>query len=125
MEAVGAPGAGFVVALENLFPPIPSEVILPLASFTASRGGFTLLEAIFWTTAGSLLGAYVLYVLGGWLGRDRTRSLIGRIPFVAVDDVDKVERGLAGTATRRSSSAGWCRSSGAWFPFRPASTSGR
>ncbi|MEN8582275.1 hypothetical protein ABFP37_06170 [Burkholderia sp. RS01] len=83
-EAVGAPGTGFVVALENLFPPIPSEVILPLA-------GFTLLEAIFWTTAGSLLGAYVLYVLGGWLGRDRTRALIGRIPFVAVDDVDKVE----------------------------------
>jgi membrane protein DedA with SNARE-associated domain len=35
MEAVGAPGAGFVVALENLFPPIPSEAILPLAGFTA------------------------------------------------------------------------------------------
>jgi membrane protein DedA with SNARE-associated domain len=33
----------------------------------------------------------VLYVLGGWLGRDGTRALIGRIPFVAVDDVDKVE----------------------------------
>lgn len=95
MAAVGAPGAGFVVALENLFPPIPSEVILPLAGFTASRGGFTLLEAIFWTTAGSLLGAYVLYMLGGWLGRDRARSLIGRIPFVAVEDVDKVEAWFA------------------------------
>jgi membrane protein DedA with SNARE-associated domain len=35
MEAVGVPGAGFVVALENLFPPIPSEAILPLAGFTA------------------------------------------------------------------------------------------
>lgn len=91
MEAVGAPGAGLVVALENLFPPIPSEVVLPLAGFTASQGGFSLAEAIFWTTAGSLLGAYALYVLGGWLGRDRTRALVGRIPFVAVDDVDRVE----------------------------------
>jgi membrane protein DedA with SNARE-associated domain len=67
MEALGAPGAGLVVALEHLLPPIPSEVILPLAGFTASRGGFTLLEAIFWATAGSLLGAYVLYLLGAWL----------------------------------------------------------
>lgn len=95
MEAVGAPGVGFVVALENLFPPIPSEVVLPLTGLTASRGGFTLLEAIFWTTAGSLLGAYVLYILGRWLGRDRTRALIGRIPFVAVEDVDKVEAWFA------------------------------
>ena len=91
MESVGAPGAGLVVALENLFPPIPSEVVLPLAGFTASQGGFSLAEAIFWTTAGSLLGAYVLYVLGAWLGRDRTRALVARIPFVAVDDVDRVE----------------------------------
>lgn len=95
MEAVGAPGAGLVVALENLFPPIPSEVILPLAGFTASRGGFSLLDAILWTTAGSLLGAYVLYLLGGWLGRDRTRALIGRIPLVAVADVDRVEAWFA------------------------------
>ncbi|TAP40102.1 DedA family protein [Arthrobacter sp. S39] len=95
MEAVGAPGAGLVVALENLFPPIPSEVILPLAGFTASRGGFSLLDAILWTTAGSLLGAYVLYLLGRWLGRDRTRALIGRIPLVAVADVDRVEAWFA------------------------------
>jgi membrane protein DedA with SNARE-associated domain len=91
MESLGAPGAGLVVAMENLFPPIPSEVILPLAGFTASRGGFTLLEAILWTTGGSLLGAYLLYLLGAWLGRQRTRALIAKIPFVALADVDKVE----------------------------------
>ncbi|WP_307028324.1 DedA family protein [Arthrobacter globiformis] len=91
MEALGAPGAGLATALENLFPPIPSEVILPFARFKASRGGFTLLEAIFWTTAGSLLGAYLLHLLGAWLGRQRTRALVGKIPFVALDDVDKVE----------------------------------
>ncbi|MEW9873078.1 DedA family protein [Arthrobacter sp. HS15c] len=95
MESVGAPGAGLVVALDNLFPPIPSEVVLPLAGFTGSRGAFSLLDAILWTTAGSLLGAYVLYLLGGWLGLDRTRALIGRIPLVAVADVDRVEAWFA------------------------------
>ena len=38
METLGAPGAGLAIALENLFPPLPSEVILPLAGFTASKG---------------------------------------------------------------------------------------
>ena len=57
METIGAPGAGLAIALENLFPPLPSEVILQLAGFTASRGDFTLFEALFWTTAGSVVGA--------------------------------------------------------------------
>ena len=91
MEVVGAPGAGLIVALENLFPPIPSEVILPLAGFTASRGSFSLLAAIMWTTAGSVLGAYILYALGGWLGRERTRALVRRLPLMNVEDVDRVE----------------------------------
>jgi membrane protein DedA with SNARE-associated domain len=95
MEGVGAPGAGLIVALENLFPPLPSEVILPLAGFTASRGSFSLLDAIMWTTAGSVLGAYILYALGGWLGRERTRALVRRIPLVNVDDVDRVEAWFA------------------------------
>ncbi len=100
MEAVGAPGAGLIVALENLFPPLPSEVILPLAGFTASRGSFSLLDAIMWTTAGSVLGAYILYALGGWLGRERTRALVRRIPLVNVDDVDRVEAWFARHGTK-------------------------
>ena len=57
MERLGAPGAGLLIALENIFPPLPSEVILPLAGFTASRGDFQLWEALFWTTLGSVAGA--------------------------------------------------------------------
>ncbi|WP_026552411.1 DedA family protein [Arthrobacter sp. H20] len=91
METIGAPGAGLAIALENLFPPLPSEVILPLAGFTASRGSFTLFEAIFWTTAGSVIGATVLYLLGAWLGRDRMRSIVSRVPLVNLEDVDRVE----------------------------------
>ncbi|MGV3562718.1 MAG: DedA family protein, partial [Nocardioides sp.] len=64
MERLGPLGAGIAIALENLFPPLPSEIILPLAGFTASRGTFSLAEAIVWTTAGSVVGAIVLYWLG-------------------------------------------------------------
>jgi len=91
METIGAPGAGLAIALENLFPPLPSEVILPLAGFTASRGNFTLFEAILWTTLGSVVGAYALYLLGAWLGRDRMRRLVSKVPLIDVEDVDKVE----------------------------------
>jgi membrane protein DedA with SNARE-associated domain len=95
MEAIGAPGAGLAIALENLFPPLPSEVILPLAGFTASRGNFTLFEALFWTTLGSVVGAYALYALGAGLGRRRMRAIVGRVPLVDLEDIDRVEAWFA------------------------------
>ncbi|MFB0833197.1 DedA family protein [Arthrobacter halodurans] len=91
METIGAPGAGLAIALENLFPPLPSEVILPLAGFTASRGSFTLVEALFWTTLGSLVGAVALYWIGRALGRERTRRLFAKVPLMDLNDVDRVE----------------------------------
>lgn len=91
METIGAPGAGLAIALENLFPPLPSEVILPLAGFTASRGNFTLIEALLWTTLGSVLGAWLLYGLGAWLGRRRMYAIADKLPLVDVEDVEKVE----------------------------------
>ncbi|GGD70023.1 DedA family protein [Microbacterium murale] len=91
METLGGPGAGLAIALENLFPPLPSEVILPLAGFTASRGSFTLVEVLVWTTLGSVVGALALYGLGAWLGRDRLRRLIARVPLMRLSDVDKAE----------------------------------
>ena len=91
MEAIGAPGAGLAIALENLFPPLPSEVILPLAGFAASQGNFSIIAALIWTTLGSVVGAWVLYGIGAWLGRDRMRSLVSKVPLVDIEDVDKVE----------------------------------
>jgi membrane protein DedA with SNARE-associated domain len=91
MEALGAPGAGLAVALENLFPPIPSELILPLAGFTASRGDMSLVGAIVWTTLGSVVGALALYAVGALLGRDRTRAIVARLPLVRISDVDRSE----------------------------------
>ncbi|MGW1062477.1 DedA family protein [Micromonospora rubida] len=91
VERLGGPGAGLAVALENLFPPIPSEVILPLAGFAASQGRMSLVGAIGWTTLGSVVGALALYMIGAMLGRDRMRAIVARLPLVKLDDVDRTE----------------------------------
>lgn len=89
MMVIGAPGAGIAVAVENIFPPVPSEVILPLAGLTASRGHFTAGSAIAWTTAGSVIGAWVLYLLGARLGVRRLRRCADRIPLLRSSDIDR------------------------------------
>lgn len=95
METLGAPGAGLIIALENLFPPLPSEVILPLAGFAAGRGTMTLWGAILWTTLGSLGGALVLHYLGAKLGRERTRAIAARLPLLKLSDIDRTEEWFA------------------------------
>ncbi|HZG02707.1 MAG TPA: DedA family protein [Streptomyces sp.] len=91
METLGAPGAGLAIALENLFPPLPSEVILPLAGFTASQGKMNLYAAVVWTTVGSVVGALALYWVGALLGRDRTLAVAAKLPLVKIEDIEKTE----------------------------------
>ncbi|MFI1395266.1 DedA family protein [Streptomyces sp. NPDC020681] len=91
MDTLGAPGAGIAVALENLFPPLPSEVILPLAGFASSTGRMNLLAALLWTTAGSVAGALALYWIGALLGRDRTVAVAARLPLLKVADIERTE----------------------------------
>ncbi|MFI6011314.1 DedA family protein [Streptomyces sp. NPDC051243] len=91
MEKLGGPGAGLAIALENLFPPLPSEVILPLAGFTASQGRMDVFAAVAWTTAGSVVGALALYLLGALLGRDRLIGVASRLPLVKASDVERTE----------------------------------
>ncbi|MGW9111600.1 DedA family protein [Microbacterium sp. NPDC055683] len=89
MDVIGPYGAGVAIAAENLFPPLPSEAILPMAGLAASRGSFALWEAILWTTVGSLLGALLLYGIGAWFGVDRLRRIAARLPLVDAKDVDR------------------------------------
>lgn len=89
MEILGAPGVGVAVFLENVFPPIPSEVVLPLAGFTASQGNMNLIAAFLWATAGSVVGAYLLYWLGAVIGANRLRRIADWMWLVEVEDVDK------------------------------------
>ncbi|MFD5555326.1 DedA family protein [Streptomyces sp. NPDC127068] len=91
MDELGAPGAGLAIALENLFPPLPSEVILPLAGFAASTGQMNLIAALLWTTAGSVVGALALYGIGAVLGRDRMIAIAAKLPLVKVADIEKTE----------------------------------
>lgn len=89
MDIIGPIGAGVAIALENLFPPLPSEAILPMAGIAAHDGAFGLWEAVAWTTAGSLVGALALYGLGAWLGLSRLRRIADRLPLIDVSDVDR------------------------------------
>ncbi|WP_333908591.1 DedA family protein [Solicola gregarius] len=95
MEKLGVAGAGIAIALENLFPPLPSEIILPLAGFTASRGEFNLVAVIIATTIGSVVGAAVLYYVGVLFGRDRLRAIVDKLPLVKLQDVDRAEAWFA------------------------------
>ncbi len=92
VEQVGEVGVGALVALENLFPPIPSEVILPFAGFQAERGELDLALAWAAATIGALVGALVLYALGAWIGSERLHALAGQRWFVVLSQKD-YERG--------------------------------
>ncbi|MFH0241060.1 DedA family protein [Streptomyces sp. HK10] len=100
METLGAPGAGLAIALENLFPPLPSEVILPLAGFTASRGDISLFAALLWTTLGSVAGAFLLYWAGALLGRERALAVTRRIPLLKPSDIERTEAWFARHGTK-------------------------
>nr|WP_232506069.1 DedA family protein [Microlunatus flavus] len=91
MATLGSPGAGLLVALESIFPPIPSELILPLAGFAASQGQLDVVAAVVWTTLGSVVGAVVLYALGAKVGEERLRAVARRMPLVRESDIDTVD----------------------------------
>lgn len=89
IDSLGEVGVFVLVFVENLFPPIPSEVVLPFAGFLANQDRLSLVWAIVAATLGSAVGAQVLYELGRTLGVDRLRAIAGRIPLVEPDDLDQ------------------------------------
>ncbi|MFE1942374.1 DedA family protein [Streptomyces massasporeus] len=92
VDTLGGPGAGLAIALENLFPPLPSEVILPLTGFAAAQGVLTLASALFWTTLGSVAGAVVLYWIGMLFGRERMHAIWAKLPLVKASDLERTEQ---------------------------------
>jgi membrane protein DedA with SNARE-associated domain len=91
IAALGAPGAGLVLAVENVSPPVPSELVLPLAGFAAARGEFSVLSAIVWTTIGATAGALVLRLVGRVVPAATVRRWLTRLPLVGDRDVDRAE----------------------------------
>lgn len=68
----------WLMLLENVFPPIPSELIMPLAGYLAGQGFFDPWWALAAGSFGSLLGATVWYWAGWWIGCDRLKALAAR-----------------------------------------------
>ncbi|MFD4235094.1 DedA family protein [Streptomyces sp. NPDC058542] len=100
VETFGGPGAGAAIALENLFPPLPSEVILPLTGFAASQGVLSIASALFWTTLGSVVGAVVLYGIGAVFGRERMHAWWAKLPLVKASDLVRTEEWFARHGTK-------------------------
>lgn len=92
IDAMGLPGVGLLVALENLIPPVPSELVLAMAGYLAGEGRMNVVLVVLSATAGSVLGALLLYWLGAALGEDRLRRWLDRIPLVDSDDLDRADR---------------------------------
>ena len=95
ITALGAVGVGLMVLLENVFPPIPSEVVLPLAGYLASRGRMDLTLVVVAATVGSVLGALLLYEAGARVGRRRLRRFVDWMPLLEGEDLDKAESWFA------------------------------
>jgi membrane protein DedA with SNARE-associated domain len=80
MTQMGYPGIALLMFAENIFPPIPSELIMPLAGFTAHEpgSGLQVSYVILAGVLGTLAGTMPWYYLGVWLGEDRLRRAIDR-----------------------------------------------
>ena len=90
MGSLGYVGLALLLLLENLFPPIPSEVVLPLAGFFVGRGDYTFWGALLASTVGATVGALLLYGLGRWGGRALVLRY-GRWLHVSGEDLDRAE----------------------------------
>lgn len=95
MNQFGYFGILFLIALENLFPPIPSEVILTFGGFMTISTSMTVLGVIIFSTIGSVLGALILYGIGRLLTKERLENILGsklgRMLGFKKDDVKKSE----------------------------------
>lgn len=91
VRALGYPGIAILTLLENVIPPIPSELIMPFAGFLAERGELTLAGAVGAGTSGSLVGAVGWYIIGRRVGQARVRAFFrrhGRWAAVTEDEID-------------------------------------
>lgn len=101
----GAWALGLIMLIENLFPPIPSEAVLPLAGFLVVQGTLDLPTVLATSTAGSLVGALCLYALGRWGGR----PVLYRWHRVLRVDERQLDRADAWFDRHGSQLVFWCR----------------
>lgn len=89
IEQLGEWGVGAFTLAETVLPPIPSEVILPLAGYLAKQGSLNLVLIFVTSTLGAYLGALFLYWLGARLGLERSIRGLSKLPLVDRDDFER------------------------------------
>lgn len=98
MNKFGYIGILLLIALENLFPPIPSEIILTFGGFMTQRpdSELSIIGVILFSTLGSIIGAFVLYYAGKILNKDRLKKIvsgkIGKVLCLNVNDIEKADK---------------------------------
>jgi membrane protein DedA with SNARE-associated domain len=94
MDTLGYPGIAILMFLEVVFPPIPSEVIMPLGGFASNKGSLNMFGVVTAGTAGSMAGAIVFYYVGKIVGTERLVMLAdkyGKWLTVSGEDVKKAD----------------------------------
>ncbi|MCA0352235.1 MAG: DedA family protein [Chloroflexi bacterium] len=92
ITALSYPGIALVMFAENLFPPIPSELVMPFAGFIVGKGEMNLVAVLLAGTIGAVLGALALYYIGMWADETIIRRFIrryGKFFFISEADIDK------------------------------------
>lgn len=95
MDQFGYFGIALLIAVENIFPPIPSEVILTFGGFMTTYTSMNVWGVVLAATIGSVIGAFVLYLIGRILNAERLERLLsgraGRVLRLKPDDVEKAQ----------------------------------
>ncbi len=91
---LGYPGLAFAMFLETVFPPIPSEAIMPFAGVLARQGVFSLWGVVASASVGALIGALVLYAIGRWVEDRMLFTVVGRYGrWIGISE-DNLRQGL-------------------------------
>lgn len=95
MNVYGYLGVFLLIMIENVFPPIPSEVILLFGGFMTTYSKLSIVGMIVASTLGSLFGAIILYYIGKIFNKDRLKKIIsgklGKILRLKASDIDKAD----------------------------------
>ena len=86
-------GVALMMLLETVFPPVPSELIMPLAGLESARGNMTLWGTILAGTAGAMVGNYLWYLLARLAGLDRFHHVVDRFGRLLTLTWKEVKRG--------------------------------
>lgn len=92
MEQYGYFGIAWLIFLENVFPPIPSEIILTFGGFMTTKTDLTFVGVVITSTIGSVIGAIALYGIGTWIGENKLYNLVqkyGKFLRVTTEDLTK------------------------------------